>query len=75
MSIHSFLKLTLSKPHPSIDQLATFTNATLTGIDNVTTVWRSSPNVALTNNFNDFFNYSVYVAGFGLPTNGFERLL
>ena len=26
-----------------------------------------APNVVLTNNFDDYFNYSIYVAGFGLP--------
>jgi hypothetical protein len=43
---------------PTIDQLASFTNAT---------VWRSSSNVVLSNDFVDYLNYSVYVAGFGLP--------
>jgi hypothetical protein len=43
---------------PSIDHLSTFTNAT---------AWTSSSNVALTNNFDDYFNYSIFVAGFGLP--------
>ena len=61
-----FSKTYTEQTTPSIDQLSTFTNATLTGSDNTTTVWRSSSNVALTNN-NDFFNYSIYVAGFGLP--------
>ncbi len=63
-----FSKTYTEQTNPSIDQLGTFTNATFTGSDNITAVWRSSPDVALTNNFNDFFNYSVYVAGFGLPT-------
>ncbi len=61
-----FSKTYTEQTTPSIDKLATFTNATLTGNDNNTTVWRSSSNVALTNN-NDFFNYSIYVAGFLLP--------
>ncbi len=43
---------------PGIDQLNTFTNATQ---------WTAGSNVAVTNNFDDFYNYSVYVAGFGLP--------
>ena len=30
-------------------------------------MWKAGSNVALTNNFDDYFNYSVYVAGFGLP--------
>ena len=53
-----FSKTYTEQTTPTIDQLATFTNAT---------VWRSGPNVALSNNFDDYFNYSVYVAGFGLP--------
>jgi len=55
-----FSKTYTESTNPSIDQLSTFNNATS---------WRSSPNVTLTNNFNDFFNYTVYVAGFGLPTS------
>jgi hypothetical protein len=51
---------------PNIDQLQTFNNATTKTSDN-TLAWRSSSNVLLTNNFNDPFNYSIYVAGFGLP--------
>ncbi len=43
---------------PTIDQLYAFTNSTQ---------WVGGSNVALTNNFDDFYNYSVYVAGFGLP--------
>ncbi len=53
-----FSKTYTEQTTPTIDQLATFTNAT---------AWRSAPSVALSNNFDDFFNYSVYVAGFGLP--------
>jgi hypothetical protein len=53
-----FSKTYTEQTTPTIDQLATFTNAS---------VWRSSPNVALSNNFDDYLNYSVYVAGFGLP--------
>jgi hypothetical protein len=64
-----FSKTYTEQTTPAIDQLSTFTNATLTGSDNITTVWRSSSNVALTNNFDDYFNYSIYVAGFGLPTD------
>jgi hypothetical protein len=63
-----FSKTYTEQTTPSIDQLSTFSNATFIGIDNVTSVWRSSSNVALSNNFNDFYNYTVYVAGFGLPT-------
>src|SRR5665811_512839 len=39
-----FSKTYTEQTTPSIDQLATFTNATLTGSDNATTVWRSSSN-------------------------------
>jgi hypothetical protein len=53
-----FSKTYTEQTTPTIDQLGTFINAT---------AWNSSSNVALTNNFDDYFNYSVYVAGFGLP--------
>ena len=53
-----FSKTYTEQTTPTIDQLATFTNAT---------AWRSSSNVALSNNFDDYLNYSIYVAGFGLP--------
>ncbi len=56
-----FSKTYTEQTTPTVDQLATFINAT---------AWNSSSNVVLTNNFNDFYNYSVYVAGFGLsPTD------
>ena len=53
---------------PTVDQLPMYINATL---------WQSGPNVNLTNNNNDFFNYSVYVAALGYqPTDplGYYRL-
>ncbi len=53
-----FSKTYTEQTTPTIDQLGNFINAT---------AWQSNSNVALTNNFDDFFNYSVYVAGFGLP--------
>jgi hypothetical protein len=53
-----FSKTYTEQTIPTIDQLGNFINAT---------AWQSSSNVALTNNFDDFFNYSVYVAGSGLP--------
>ncbi len=43
---------------PAINQLPMYSNATL---------WRTSSDVALSNNYNDFFNYSVYVAAFSVP--------
>jgi hypothetical protein len=55
-----FSKTYTEQTSPAIDQLATFTNASN---------WVAAPNVKLTNNFDDFINYSVYVAGFGLPTS------
>ena len=54
-----FSKTYTEQTTPSIDSLNVFTNST---------VWSSSPNVKLTDNFADYINYSVYVAGFGLPT-------
>jgi hypothetical protein len=53
-----FSKTYTEQTSPSIDQLGTFTNAS---------AWAGAPNVALTNNFDDYINYSIYVAGFGLP--------
>jgi len=53
-----FSKTYTEQTSPSIDQLGTFTNAS---------AWAAAPNVALTNNFDDYINYSIYVAGFGLP--------
>ena len=43
---------------PKINQLSSFTNAT---------IWTSSADVALSNDAADYFNYSVFVAGFALP--------
>ena len=56
-----FSKTYTENTSPTIDQLPTFINATS---------WQSSSNVALSNNYGDFFNYSVYVAALGTtPTN------
>jgi len=41
---------------PTVDKLSDYTNATL---------WTNSSGIALSNNFNDFYNYSVYVAALG----------
>jgi hypothetical protein len=41
---------------PTIDQLSAYTNATS---------WRAGTGITLTNNYADFFNYSVYVAALG----------
>jgi len=48
-----FSKTYTENTTPTVDQLATFLNSTS---------WVTGSNVALTNNFNDPFNYSVYVA-------------
>jgi hypothetical protein len=61
-----FSKTYTEQTTPNIDQLQTFNNATAMTGDN-TTAWRSTSNVLLTNNFDDPLNYSIYVAGFGLP--------
>jgi hypothetical protein len=53
-----FSKTYTEQTTPTIDQLSTFTNAT---------AWTTSPNVVLSNNFDDYLNYSIFVAGFGLP--------
>jgi hypothetical protein len=52
-----FSKTYTEQTSPSIDQLATYNNASN---------WAAASSVALTNNFDDYINYSVYVAGFGL---------
>ncbi len=53
-----FSKVYTEQTNPTIDQLSTYTNATL---------WSAASNVAVTNNFDDYFNYTVYVASFGAP--------
>ncbi len=45
---------------PSIDQLSSYTNAS-------SGFWRAGAGVSIANNFNDPFNYSVYVAALGTP--------
>ena len=56
-----FSKTYTENTAPADDQLPTFINSTF---------WQSSSNVALSNNYNDFFNYSIYVAALGAtPTN------
>jgi hypothetical protein len=63
-----FSKTYTENTSPTIDQLPTFINATL---------WSSTSNVALTNNFADPFNYSIYVAALGTtPTdpNGYYSI-
>ena len=52
-----FSKTYTEQTYPTIDQLHLFNNAT---------TWEASPNIDLSNNFEDFYNYSIYVAGFGL---------
>lgn len=63
-----FSKTYTENTSPTIDQLPTFINATL---------WNSSSNVALSNNFADPYNYSLYVAALGTtPTDqsGYYRV-
>jgi hypothetical protein len=56
-----FSKTYTEQTSPTIDQLPTFTNASL---------WNSNSGATLSNNYADYFNYSIYVAGFGTtPTN------
>lgn len=54
-----FSKTYTEQTSPTVDQLFTYTNATL---------WNAGSGVNLTNNYNDFFNYSVYVAALGAAT-------
>jgi hypothetical protein len=63
-----FSKTYTENTSPTVDQLPTFINSTY---------WNSTSNVALSNNYNDFFNYSIYVAALGTaPTdpNGYYSL-
>ena len=56
-----FSKTYTENTSPAVGQLQNYINSTL---------WQSSSNVALSNNYNDFFNYSVYIAALGTtPTN------
>jgi hypothetical protein len=55
-----FSKTYTEQTYPTIDQLHTFNNAT---------IWQTNSNIAITNNFDDFYNHSIYVAGFGLSPN------
>lgn len=54
-----FSKTYTEQTSPTVDQLYTFTNATN---------WNASSSVNLNNNYNDFFNYSVYIAALGSAT-------
>ncbi len=51
-----FSKTYTENTAPTVDNLPTYINSTY---------WQSSSNVALSNNYNDFFNYSIYVAALG----------
>ena len=56
-----FSKTYIEQTTPTVDQLPTFINAS---------TWTASSDVSLTNNFADYYNYSVYVANFGTtPTD------
>jgi hypothetical protein len=56
-----FSKTNIEQTTPTVDQLPTFINAS---------TWTASSDVSLTNNFADYYNYSVYVANFGTtPTD------
>ena len=56
-----FSKTYTENTSPTVDQLSSYTNATL---------WRAGNGVTLTNNYADYFNYSVYVAALGTaPTD------
>lgn len=63
-----FSKTYTENTSPTVDQLPTFINMTN---------WNSTSNLSLTNNFNDPFNYSVYIAALGTaPTDptGYYRI-
>ena len=59
--MYSFQKPTLRTRRPPLTSYQRFSTATS---------WNSTSNVTLTNNYNDLFNYSVYVAALGTaPTD------
>lgn len=63
-----FSKTNMEQTAPTVDQFPTFINAS---------AWTASSGVTLTNNFVDYYNYSVYIAIFGTtPTdpNGYYSL-
>ena len=49
-------KVEIERTSPAIASLADFTNATN---------WKSGSTVALSNDFNNYFNYTIYEAGYG----------
>jgi hypothetical protein len=55
-----FSKTYTEQTAPTVDQFPMVINATL---------WQSSPNINISDNFNDFFNYSIHVASLGAPVN------
>jgi hypothetical protein len=55
-------KVEIEQTSPTIDQLATYTNATM---------WTTATNITLSNDFNNFFNYTIYEAGYGYYPNLF----
>lgn len=57
-----FSKTYAEQSAPVIGQLNLYTNAT---------IWEAGDGVNLSNNFNDYFNYTVYAAGFGFYPNLF----
>jgi hypothetical protein len=55
-------KIEIEQTSPTIDQLSAYTNATM---------WSTATNINVTNNFNDYFNYTIYQAGYGYYPNLF----
>ena len=56
-----FSKVNVEVTSPSVNQLSQYTNATY---------WQASPSVNVSNNYDDYYNYSIYVAASGLsPTD------
>jgi hypothetical protein len=53
-----FSKTYSEQTSPTVFQLDSYTNATSGN-------WQASSGVSLSNNFGDFYNYSIYVAGYG----------
>ena len=59
-----FSKTYSEQTSPPLGQFSTYTNSSSGN-------WQSSSNVVLSNNFNDYFNYTVYAPGYGFIPNVF----
>ena len=56
----TFSKVYVENTSPGVNEFAKYTNATY---------WQASENMVVSNNYSDYFNYSIYVSTFGLPAS------